>query len=211
MTAANTKKAFQSIIEEDNDSVYPTVCYTDRGSEFLSTFSAFLSEQAIKQVFTTSAQQNKSFPAERVIRTLRRYLAKLHFAGLRELKKALINAVETYNNSLHTSHGLTPLEAEKSERLAHVLEKYQTKRFRIFDKYLESFRKMNKEFKLGDLVRYKLPKPGFAKESDTYFTTEVYQIIGIIPSGPLKGYKLQDRETGVNVAGSFLLDQLLPA
>ena len=40
---------------------YPDVCYTDRGTEFLGEFSQFLKEKDIKQIFTSSAQANKSF------------------------------------------------------------------------------------------------------------------------------------------------------
>ena len=134
---------------------------------------------------------------------------KLHYSGLRDLKEALAHAVNAYNGSVHSSHGLSPLEAEKPENLSVVLQKSEQKRYATYNKYLKKIEKLNRQFKIGQEVRIKLARPSFAKESTDYFSTETYEIIGIVPSGPLKGYKLREKNSTGIVPGSFLPEHLL--
>ena len=137
---------------------------------------------------------------------------QIHEHGERNLTKALKAAVEGYNNTVHLSHNHTPLEAEKPENYATVLHNLQEKRDRILNKYWKAYDQLNKQFALGDIVRYKLPTPPFAKEAREHFSTDSYRIVKIIHTHPVKSYKIAERDnTSAIVPGSFMPEQLLLA
>lgn len=211
LTADNSVKVFQSIIETENDNVYPTYCFVDRGTEFLGVFAKFLQEKGVKQVFTSMSQKNKSFYAERALRTLKKMLGRVMESGERDFRKALQGVVETYNNSAHSTHKLTPIQAERKQNRNVIYDEKTKKQNVALVKHMRKFARYNELFAVGDLVRYKLPKPVFGKETASYFTPEVFRIVKIVTTAPLKSYKLAPLYSDVVLPASFTPDQLLKA
>ena len=207
LTSENSVKVFQSICQTENKGVYPKNIYVDRGSEWLGSFQRFTKEVGIKQVFTSAAQKNKSFFAERAIRTIRKMLKRVHVTGEHDLSRALKGVIASYNSSIHSTIKTTPDKAE--ENVDHVRHQLQLREEHYLSRYLREFQKLNNIFKIGDLVRYKLPKPVFAKETDDYFSEEVYRISKIKPSTPMRGYQLSDLNSDFIQPGTFTADQLM--
>ena len=219
LNAASSLRVFREIVEQENNSRYPDRIYCDRGREFLSVYSAFLKEKGIRQIFTNSSQQNKSFYAERMVKVLKSYLVKAyhhhhHSEAIRDVREAISHAVHAYNSTPHSTHNLTPNAAHLSDNFYKVHSALEKRRNQFFDKYIADFDKLNAQFQLGSLVRYRLPRYSFTKDSQPHFSQQVYKIVSIVPSEPLKGYKLAELDgTGQNsdiiIPGSFLPDQLM--
>ncbi len=144
-----------------------------------------------------------------MVRTLRSILARIHATGERNLKKALHSAVQTYNSSIHTTTNFTPYEAEKPENQDVVLLNVEKKRHKFLAKYYRDYERLNNKFKVGDIVRKKLPKDPFRKEAEDLFSPEQYRVAAIVPSGPMVGYKLQQLGSNVIIPGSWSPSQLL--
>lgn len=136
-------------------------------------------------------------------------MAKLHETGERNLTRAMTAIVDSYNNTVHSSHEMVPLEAEKPENIARVINKIQQKRDHILIKNVKKFQAINNQFKVGDKVRYRLPKGPFTKESENYFSEEVYRIVGTVPTHPIESYKIADENSDFILLQSFLPEQLL--
>ena len=132
-------------------------------------------------------------------------------AGIRNIKKALEALCDSYNNSIHDSHLLTPIQAEDPAHLTTILNRYELQRAKIYDKYLKQFQHID-TFSVNDTVRYREDSDSaFTKETEKRFSDKIYHIIEVINTQPLKSYKLFDMETQTTVLGSFTADQLLPA
>lgn len=210
LRAKNVANAFNQIVEEDNEGRYPAACVTDRGSEFLSQFSANLAEKNIKHYFSNFNQPNKSYLSERAVRTLKMILAKMRDDGISDLRKALKDALSSYNNSVHSRlASLTPMEAGLSENLGKVIRFRVDSRGKLEEKYFDQFEKMNERFKVGQLVRFKVQKPMMAKESEDLFSDEIYKIIEKDDSSPISAYKLQALSDGFILKGNFLPESLI--
>ena len=181
------------------------------GKEYLSSYSAFLKHKNITQIFTNSTQRNKSFYAERLVLVLKAYMVKAHADGLRDVKKAISFAVLSYNSTPHSTHKLPPNTAHLPENFSKVHSALEKRRNYFFDKYISDFEKLNNRFSLESLVRYRLPRLPFTKDSEPHFSEKVYKIVSIVPSEPLKGYKLAEINSDVTLPGSFLPDQLIEA
>ena len=151
------------------------------------------------------------FSAERAIRTLRLFLSRIHSTGERDLAKALKAATDSYNGSEHTLTKTTPNDAGNPDYFAQVYNNMERYRNGFLDRYLMGYDKLNKEFALGQAVRYRLPRLPFQKESEEHFSADLYEISRYVNSEPVKGYKLKDRTTGVELIGSFLGNQLIKA
>ncbi len=211
LDAQNSVKVLESIVRDDHENEYPSVIYCDRGSEYLSVYSSFLSEKRVKQVFTASQQKNKSYLAERAIRTLRLMLVRIHSSGERDLKKAFDAAIKTYNSTPHSLIKLTPDQAELPENFAKVYFALENHRYGIEDKYISEVEKLNSIYKINDLVRRRLPKQPLEKEATDRFSEEVYRISGVRQTEPLNSFTLSQLDTDIQLPGSFTVFDLIPA
>ena len=136
-------------------------------------------------------------------------LKRVHANGERNLSRALKGIVEAYNSTVHSSHGLSPNDAEIPENIAKVVNNLQKKRDYFYTRYINAYQKLNRKFKVGDIIRFKLPVTPFAKEARAHFSNEKYRIVTIIPTTPVKSYKIADINTNAIVPGSYLPEQLL--
>lgn len=108
----------------------------------------------------------------------------------------------THNNTVHSAHGLTPIEAAKPESQAVVWEKLYSKYMFLPDK--------KPRFAVGDRVRLSKYKIQWAKESDQTFTTEVFVISKIRTTRPVVTYNIKDLNDE-EVTGAIYENELIAA
>lgn len=150
-----------------------TFFQVDRGTEFYNAnFQAVLEALSI-DMYSTFTDKKASI-VERVQRTIRGRLFKL-FTARKNHKwiNVLPKLIESYNNSIHSSIKMKPVDvkAEHTEILLNRL--YGNKKYRETVKR-EKYRK--KLLKVGDLVRVVIDKKFYPKESNQRWTDEYYKI-----------------------------------
>ena len=147
----------------------PIKLESDRGSEFYnSIFQNFLKSKNI-QHYSRNTDKGSSI-AERVIRTLRNLLKKpIFLAGNADWLTELPSFIKQYNNTIHHSIKMTPVQASKKSN-----EKA------VFGNLRDDRQKQKPKFKLGDLVRTADIKRVFSKGDSTNYSYKLYTITEII-------------------------------
>jgi len=209
LNAKSSVRAFTSIVEEDNDGVFPSTLVIDRGSEWQKEFGTFAKDNSVKLIKTTANQANKSFLAERAIRTVRLILKRIHATGERDLQKSFNAALSGYNKSENTLTKVPPEDGDKKENFEKIFLSLEKRRYGILEKTLKESDKLNKILKVGQLVRKRIVKVPFAKESTDTWTSELYQITDILLTEPLFSYKLADANTNIGIPGTYTFFDLL--
>ena len=147
----------------------PLKIESDRGSEFYnSIFQNFLKSKNI-QHYSRFTDKGPSI-AERVIRTVRNLLKKPVFEkGKADWLSELPSVIKKYNNTIHSSTKMTPIQASKKSNEKLVYNN------------LKDNRKIQKpKYKLGDLVRTADIKRVFSKGDSTNYSYKLYTITEII-------------------------------
>ena len=147
----------------------PIKIESDRGSEFYnSIFQNFLKNKNIHH-YSRYTDKGPAI-AERVIRTVRNLLKKpIFLAGNADWLSELPSVVKKYNNTIHHSTKMIPIEASKKSNEKIVYSNLQDKR-----------KKLNPKFKLGQLVRTADIKRAFSKGDSTNYSYKLYTITEII-------------------------------
>ena len=147
----------------------PLKLESDRGTEFNnSILQNFLK---LKNIHHYSRYTDKGPSiAERVIRTLRSLLKKPVFEkGKADWLSELQSVVKQYNNTIHHSTKMTPIQASKK-----VNEK------EVFSNLRDDREVRKPKFKLGDLVRTSDIKKVFSKGDSTNYSYKLYTITEVI-------------------------------
>ena len=147
----------------------PNKIESDRGSEFYnSIFQNFLKSKNI-QHYSRFTDKGPSI-AERVIRTIRNLLKKPVFEkGNADWLSELPSVVKKYNNTIHSSTKMTPIQASKKSIERKVYSNLKDKR-----------EIQKPKFKLGGLVRTADIKRVFSKGDSTNWSYKLYTITEII-------------------------------
>ena len=147
----------------------PLKIESDRGSEFYnSIFQNFLKSKSIHH-YSRYTDKGPSI-AERVIRTVRNLLKKPVFlAGNADWLSELPSVIKQYNNTIHHSIKMTPIQASKKSNQKLVYNNLKDDR----DKQLP-------EYKLGQLVRTADIKRVFSKGDSTNWSYKLYTITEVI-------------------------------
>ena len=147
----------------------PLKLESDRGSEWYnSIFKNFLRSKNI-QHYSRFTDKGPSI-AERVLRTERNLLKKTVFEkGNADWLSKLPSVIKKYNNAIHSSTKMTLNEASEKSNEKEVYSNLQDKR-----------RKINPNYKLGQLVRTGDIKRVFSKGGSTNFSYNLYTITQII-------------------------------
>ena len=147
----------------------PLKLESDRGSEFYnSTFQNFLKSISIHH-YSRCTDKGPSI-AERVIRTLRNLLKKPVFEKGKALWiDELPSVIEHYNNTIHHSTKMTPIQASKK-----VNEK------EVFSTLRDDRVKQKPKFHLSQLVRTADIKRVFSQVDSTDYSYKLYTITEII-------------------------------
>ena len=108
--------------------------------------------------------------AERVVRTIRNLLKKpIFLAANADWLSELPSVIKQYNNTIHHSTKMTPIQASKKTNEKLLYSNLQDKR-----------RKLNPKYKLGQLVRTTNIKRVFSKGDSTNYSYKLYTITEII-------------------------------
>ena len=159
--------AFSNILSKSKRK--PLKIESDRGTEFYnSIFQNFLKSKSIHH-YSRYTDKGPSI-AERVIRTIRNLLKKPVFlAGNADWVSELPSVVKKYNNTIHNSTKMTPIQASKK-----INEKL------VFSNLRDDRVKLQPKFKLGQLVRTADIKKVFSKGDSTNYSYEIYTITEVI-------------------------------
>ena len=165
--AQTIKDSFESILT--NSKRKPNLIETDRGKEFYNNiFQDFLNKNNIK-LYSRNSSYGAVF-AERFNRTIRDLLKKIVFErGDANWIDVLPTITEQYNNKIHSSTKLTPIQASLKKNEGYVYKNLLDKR-----------KKVKPKFQINDLVRTADLKRTFSKGDTTNWSYKLYKITEII-------------------------------
>ena len=147
----------------------PNLIETDRGKDFYNiTFQDFLNNNNIN-LYSRNSSYGAVF-AERISRTIRDLLKKIVFEkGDGNWIDVLQTITKQYNNRIHSSTKLTPIQASLKKNEGYVYQNFLDKRNKIKPK-----------FQINDLVRTADLKKTFSKGDTTNWSYKLYKITEII-------------------------------
>ena len=165
--AQTIKDSFENILIKSKRK--PNLIETDRGKEFYNNiFQDFLNKNDIKH-----CSRNSSYGAvfaERFNKTIRDLLKRPVFEkGDGNWIDILPTITKQYNNRVHSSTKLTPMQARMKKNEGFVYKNLLDKRKKIKPKY-----------EIGDLVRTADLKKTFSKGDTTNWSYKLYKITEII-------------------------------
>ena len=195
-TGLTVLKALKDIIKISNRKCKHI--WVDKGKEFYNKhFDEWLKENDIVRYSTYG--EHKSAVVERFNRTLKTEMWKRFTANnTRNWIDMLDNLMKKYNNKVHSSIGMTPIDASKEENV--------TKVFVYIDKKHESPTKRVRKFKVGDIVRISRIKQLFERGFHPNWTEEIFTVVEVKNTIPIT-YKLKD-SSGEILDGSFYNEEL---
>ena len=184
--AQTIKDSFENILI--NSKRKPNLIETDRGKEFYNNiFQDFLNKNNIK-LYSRNSSYGAVF-VERFNRTIRDLLEKLVFEkGDGNWIDVLPTITKQYNNRVHSSTKLTPIQASLKKNEGFVYKNILDKRNKIKPKY-----------EIGDLVRTADLKKTFSKSDTTDWSYKLYKITEII-TDTIPVYKIDNLKERYNEA-----------
>ena len=171
----------------------PEKLWTDKGREFYNKDVKDLIE-----LYSTENEEKSSI-VERWIRTMKEKIWK-YFTGnnLYTYIDVLPDLVEDYNNTVHSSIKMTPVEASKKKNELTVWRNLYPDIYKINN--------ITPKFSVGDEVRISKKKKDFEKGYTARWTKEIFTIKEIRDTNPIT-YKLTDLE-GEEIKGTFYEPEL---
>ena len=159
--------AFSEIIKSSNRK--PNLLETDDGKEYINKiFNEFLNNNKIKR-YSRYTDKGAVF-AERFNKTIRNLLKKPVFEkGKASWIDEIQSVVKKYNNTIHSSTKMKPIDASKKSNEKLVYNNLRDNRV-----------KRQPKFKLGQLVRTADIKKVFSKSDSTNYSYKLYTITEVI-------------------------------
>ena len=172
------KASFENILI--NSKRKPNLIETDRGKEFYNNiFQDFLNKNNIK-LYSRNSSFGSVF-AERFNRTIRDLLKKPVFEkGDGKWIDILPTITKQYNNKVHSSTKLTPIQASLKKNEGYVYKNLLDKR-----------KKITPKFQINDLIRTADIKKTFSKGDTTNWSYKLYKITEII-NDTIPSYKIDN-------------------
>lgn len=173
-TAIEVHYAMKNILREADYS--PKNLQSDFGKEFYNRqFSSLMKEYNINHYSTFSTK--KAAIVERVIRTLKNWLYKeFSTRGNYKWIDILPNIIKLYNNKVHRTTGMRPVDV-----------KYSTK-LRVYNHPKIA---LKAKFRVGDVVRISKYKSVFEKGYTANYSTELFKVTKVNITNPIT-YKIRD-------------------
>ena len=165
--AQTIKDSFENILISSKRK--PNLIESDRGKEFYNNiFQDFLNKNNIK-LYSRNSSYGAVF-AERFNRTIRDLLKKIVFEnGDGNWIDVLPTITKQYNNKVHSSTKLTPIQGSLKKNEGFVYKNLLDKR-----------KKVNPKFQINNLVRVADLKKTFSKGDTTNWSYKLYKITEII-------------------------------
>ena len=166
----------------------PNLVESDRGKEFYNNiFQDFLNKNNIK-LYSRNSSYGAVF-AERFNRTIRDLLKKIVFEkGDGNWIDILQTITKQYNNRIHSSTKLTPIQASLKKNEGYVYKNLLDKR-----------KKVKPKFQINDLVRTADLKKTFSKGDTTSWSYKLYKITEIVKD-TIPAYKIDGLKERYNEA-----------
>ena len=182
--AQTIKDSFENILT--NSKRKPNLVESDRGKEFYNNiFQDFLNKNNIK-LYSRNRSYGAVF-AERFNRTIRDLLKKIVFEqGDAKWIDVLPTITKEYNNRIHSSTKLTPIQASLKKNEGYVYKNLLDKR-----------KKVKPKFQINDLVRTADLKKTFSKGDTTSWSYKLYKITEII-NDTIPSYRLDNLKERYN-------------
>ena len=197
----STTAALKGLIEKEKRK--PHKIWSDRGKEFYNTtFLHYLKEQNI-QIYSTHSDLKAVF-VERFNRTLLDLIKEpMYIEGKGNWLNHLDAALQKYNNRVHGTTKMTPIEATKLPSKKPIdPPTFVNKPKQPCDSY-RSFAK----FQVGDFVRVPDKRNIYSKGYTTNWNRELFKIHSINKTNPVT-YTLND-ENGDIIQGKYYEQELL--
>ena len=165
--AQTIKDSFENILI--NSKRKPNLIESDRGKEFYNNiFQDLLNKTNIK-LYSINTSLGAVF-AEKFNRTIRDLLKKVVFEkGDGNWIDILQTITKQYNNRIHSSTKLTPIQASLKKNEGFV-----------YKKLLDNRKKIKPKFQINDLVRTSDLRKTFSKGDTTNWSYKLYKITEII-------------------------------
>ena len=188
-TGLEVANALKKIFKERK----PDKLWVDKGKEFYNSHV-----QKLITLYSTENEE-KSSMVERWNRTMKEKMFKYFSANsTRKYIDILDELVDRYNNTIHSSIGMTPAQASEKKNEVKVWRK-------LYAHYVPD--KLQKpKFKVGDKVRITRKKGIFEKGYTTRWTEEVFTVSKIQYTDPIT-YKIVD-ENNEEIQGTFYEQEL---
>ena len=176
--AQTIKDSFENILLSSKRK--PNLIESDRGKEFYNNiFQDFLNKNNIK-LYSRNSSYGVIF-AERFNRTIRDLLKRPVFEkGDGNWIDVLQTITNQYNNKVHSSTKLTPIQASLKKNECYVYKNLLNKR-----------KKIKPKFQINDLVRPADLKRTFSKGDTTNWSYKLYKITEII-NDTIPAYKIDN-------------------
>ena len=171
----------------------PEKLWTDKGTEFYNK-----DVKKLIEIYSTENEEKSSI-VERWIRTMKEKMWK-YFTdnNTYNYMNVLPDLVKDYNNTVHSSIKMTPIEASKKKNELTVWRNLYPDRYKIYD--------LTPKFSVGDKVRITKKKKVFEKGYTTRWTEEIFTIKEIQNTNPIT-YKLKDLKNK-EIKGTFYEPEL---
>ena len=182
--AQTIKDSFENIMISSKRK--PNLIETDRSKEFYNNiFQDFLNKNNIK-LYSRNSSYGAVF-AERFNRTIRDLLKRPVFEkGDGNWIDILQTITKQYNNRIHSSTKLTPIQASLKKNEGYVYKNLLDKR-----------KKITPKFQINDLVRVADLKKTFSKGDTTNWSYKLYKITEII-NDTIPAYKIDNLKERYN-------------
>ena len=198
--ATTVKNAFERIVKRAKST--PHKLWTDMGGEFYNrVLKSYLKEHDIELYSTYN--EGKAVMAERVIRTIKEKMYRMRTDAKKKTntwKPLLIQAVNKYNDSVHSSIRVTPTDAYNDPDIIRDVASDNN-----FKNENENKPKQYK-FKVGDRVRIFKFKTQFEKGYTAKWTSEIFIVSKVIDTSPVT-YQIED-QGGEPILGKFYAEEL---
>lgn len=198
------KSAISVLHAFESFDTHPKKIWVDQGKEFYNNLMKKYCQERDIVMYSTSGV-HKSVYAERFNRTLKDWLSKYFISNnTYNWLGILQELVDTYNNRVHSTTGVAPVDAIDPENYMNVYVnniKYRA------EKVKEQKRQDKNDLHIGDYVRTSRVKGVFEKGYHSNWTEEVFVITHVIDSTP-KTYKIAEAFDGTPIEGSFYRSEL---
>lgn len=187
-TGEEVTKAMASIFADYPNNI-PRNMHTDQGKEFYNVkFQSLMKKHNINHYSTYSGM--KASIVERLNRTiLNKIWQQFSLQGSYDWLSNLRGVIDEYNTSHHRTIHMKPMEVtpKNEDTLLRTVYKHND------DPLIESNHRKKRKFNVNDFVRISKYKHIFEKGYTPNWTTEVFQIVKVLPTVPLT-YHLIDSE-----------------
>ena len=193
-TGRSITEAFEPIINQ----VKPKLLQVDKGTEFYNkAFQDMLEKHGVKMFSTNS--DKKAQVVERFNRTLKLRMGKLFDAqnSFRYVDK-LENLVSNYNNTVHSTIKMKPVDAIKPENYNRLMNNYYASGGSNGTNQIK--------FEVGDVVKIPIYLSTFTKEMTGKWTRELFKVSKMNETVPVT-YNLIDLNNEP-IEGTFYAEEL---